>query len=132
MERKRNFVPDIETDTAKFAKHPHLAQARSEKPWPLVAALRVGAALVGTHLQRAQPVLFSHWCLAYVEMILRDRRRIKQVRESMDECPLGAAALAGSTLALNRKKVARELGFKGVTANSIDTVSDRDYLLEKI
>jgi argininosuccinate lyase len=90
-----------------------------------------GAIMPGyTHLQRAQPVAFGHWCLAWVEMLLRDRRRFAQVRASLDLCPLGVAALAGSTLQLDRGSVARELGFKGVTANSLDTVSDRDYLLE--
>jgi argininosuccinate lyase len=83
-----------------------------------------------THLQRAQPILFSHWCLAYVEMLARDEKRLRQVYEALDECPLGAAALAGSTLALDRRFVATTLGFSRVTENSLDAVSNRDYLVE--
>jgi argininosuccinate lyase len=83
-----------------------------------------------THLQRAQPILFSHWCLAYVEMLLRDLRRLDFARESLNQSPLGAGAVAGSPLPLDRAFVAKQLGFAGVTANSLDTVSDRDYLLD--
>jgi argininosuccinate lyase len=83
-----------------------------------------------THLQRAQPVLFSHWCLAYVEMLARDELRLRQVYGSLDECPLGAAALAGSTLPLDRRQVASALGFSRISENSLDTVSNRDYLVE--
>ncbi|MES2201013.1 MAG: argininosuccinate lyase [candidate division FCPU426 bacterium] len=83
-----------------------------------------------THLQRAQPILFSHWCLAYVEMLKRDRRRMDRVLEELDECPLGAAALAGSALPLDRFAVAKSLGFSAPTENSLDSVSNRDYLIE--
>jgi argininosuccinate lyase len=83
-----------------------------------------------THLQRAQPVLFSHWCLAYAEMFARDEGRMRQVFESLDECPLGAAALAGSALPLDRAYAAKLLGFSRVSENSLDSVSNRDYLVE--
>jgi argininosuccinate lyase len=83
-----------------------------------------------THLQRAQPILFGHWGLVWIEMWLRDLRRLDHVAEALDECPLGAAALAGSTLPLDRDFVARQLGFGRVSANSLDAVSDRDYLLD--
>jgi argininosuccinate lyase len=83
-----------------------------------------------THLQRGQPVLFGHWALVWVEMWLRDLRRLDQVAEALDECPLGAAALAGSTLPLDRAFVARRLGFSRVTENSLDSVSNRDYLVD--
>jgi argininosuccinate lyase len=83
-----------------------------------------------THLQRAQPIVFGHWCLAYVEMLFRDRRRLGFALGSLAECPLGAAALAGSPLPLDRAWTARELGFVRPTANSLDSVSDRDHLLD--
>jgi argininosuccinate lyase len=84
-----------------------------------------------THLQRGQPVLFGHWCLAFAEMWLRDLKRLGQVLEGINaECPLGAAALAGSTLPLDRAYVARLLDFKGPSENSLDTVSNRDYLVD--
>lgn len=83
-----------------------------------------------THLQRAQPIVFGHWCLAYAEMFSRDEKRLAQVYESLDECPLGAAALAGSALPLDRKAVAKALGFSKVSENSLDSVSNRDYLVE--
>jgi len=83
-----------------------------------------------THLQRAQPIVFGHWCLAYVEMLFRDRRRLGFALGSLSECPLGAAALAGSPLPLDRAWVAQELGFVAPTANSLDSVSDRDHLLD--
>ncbi len=83
-----------------------------------------------THLQRAQPIVFGHWCLAYVEMLSRDITRFGQVFENLDECPLGAGALAGSALPLDREWVAKRLGFGKVSANSLDSVSNRDYLLD--
>jgi argininosuccinate lyase len=83
-----------------------------------------------THLQRAQPILFSHWCLAYFEMLNRDEKRLSQVYEALDECPLGAGALAGSALPLDRKLTAKLLGFSKVSENSLDSVSNRDYLVE--
>jgi len=83
-----------------------------------------------THLQRAEPVLVSHWMLAYVEMILRDAGRLKDCARRLNHCPLGSGAVAGATLALDRTIAARELGFSAPTANSMDATSDRDFILE--
>ena len=83
-----------------------------------------------THLQRAQPVLFAHHLLAYVEMFDRDRARLADAFKRANVCPLGSGAIAGSTLPLDREFVANELGFDGVTQNSMDAVSDRDFIVE--
>jgi len=83
-----------------------------------------------THLQEAQPVSFGHYALSFAWMLLRDRERLSDCARRMDENPLGAAALAGTTFPIDRQATARSLGFRGVTANSIDTVSDRDFILE--
>lgn len=90
-----------------------------------------GAVLPGyTHLQRAQPVMFPHWCLAYFEMLRRDRDRLADARGRVNVMPLGAGALAGSGFAVDRDAVAAELGFDSVTLNSLDAVSDRDFAVE--
>ena len=78
-----------------------------------------------THLQRAQPVLLAHHLLAYIEMLERDRGRLADARRRLNVSPLGAGALAGAGYPFDREATARELGFEGVTANSIDAVSDR-------
>src|SRR5262245_1066135 len=83
-----------------------------------------------THLQRAQPVLFAHWCLAYFEMLERDRARMVDVRKRVNILPLGSAALAGTSYAIDREAVARELGFDAASENSLDAVSDRDFCVE--
>ena len=83
-----------------------------------------------THLQRAQPVLLAHHLLAYYEMLGRDRRRYQESMKRVNVLPLGSAALAGSTFNLDREMVARELGFEAVSSNSMDAVSDRDFVLE--
>jgi len=83
-----------------------------------------------THLQRAQPILLSHHLLAYVEMFRRDRERLHDCLKRTDTCPLGACALAGTSLPTDRKYTAELLGFGSVTNNSIDSVSDRDFALE--
>ena len=83
-----------------------------------------------THLQRAQPVTFAHWCLAYFEMFRRDRDRLADARKRVNVLPLGAGALAGTGFNIDRAAVAVELGFDGVTANSLDAVSDRDFAVE--
>jgi argininosuccinate lyase len=83
-----------------------------------------------THLQRAQPILFAHWCLAYFEMLVRDRERLSEIRKRVNVLPLGSAALAGSSFAIDRKAVAQELGFESISRNSIDAVSDRDFCVE--
>ena len=83
-----------------------------------------------THLQRAQPVLLSHHLLAYVHMLERDAERFRQARTRADVLPLGSAALAGSPYPLDRESVASELGFSRVSANSMDAVTDRDFVLD--
>ena len=83
-----------------------------------------------THMQRAQPVLAPHYWLAYCEKYERDRQRLADCRKRVNQSPLGAAALAGSSLPIDRQATAAELGFDGVTANSIDTSSDRDFAVE--
>jgi len=83
-----------------------------------------------THLQRAQPILFSHHLLAYHDMFSRDEERFRDVRRRANVCPLGAGALAGTTFPLDREFVARELGMEGVCENSLDAVSDRDFALD--
>jgi argininosuccinate lyase len=83
-----------------------------------------------THIQPAQPVLFAHHLLAYVEMLERDRGRLADARRRLNVSPLGAGALAGAGFPLDRAATAAELGFDGVTANSLDAVSDRDFVVE--
>ncbi len=83
-----------------------------------------------THLQHAQPVLLAHHMMAYYEMFTRDEERLKDCQERTDVLPLGSAALAGASLPINMEYTRRELGFARVTRNSIDAVSDRDYLIE--
>ena len=83
-----------------------------------------------THLQRAQPVLASHYWLAYIEKFSRDRERIADCRRRVNQCSLGVAAVAGTTLPIDRDQTANALDFEGVTANSLDTSSDRDFMME--
>ena len=83
-----------------------------------------------THLQAAQPVTLGHHLLAYVEMFGRDRARLGAARARLNECPLGAAALAGTSFAIDRERTAADLGFARATANSLDSVSDRDFALD--
>ncbi|MGV3345677.1 argininosuccinate lyase [Enterobacteriaceae bacterium LUAb1] len=83
-----------------------------------------------THLQRAQPVTFAHWCLAYVEMLARDESRLQDSLKRLDVSPLGSGALAGTAYNIDREQLAGWLGFTSATRNSLDSVSDRDYVLE--
>jgi argininosuccinate lyase len=85
-----------------------------------------------THLQPAQPVTFGHHCLAYVEMLSRDRSRFADARRRLNECPLGAAALAGTSFPIDRMQTAKELGFRAPMRNSLDAVADRDFALETL
>ncbi|MGH9819402.1 MAG: argininosuccinate lyase, partial [Pyrinomonadaceae bacterium] len=83
-----------------------------------------------THLQKAQPVMWAHWCLAYFEMLSRDQQRLNEIVKRINIMPLGSAALAGTSFNIDREAVAESLGFDGVTANSLDAVSDRDFAVE--
>ncbi len=95
------------------------------------AAANQDAVMPGyTHLQRAQPVTFAHWCLAYVEMLARDESRLQDTLKRLDVSPLGCGALAGTAWEIDRQQLAGWLGFASATRNSLDTVSDRDYVLE--
>ena len=83
-----------------------------------------------THLQRAQPLCLAHHLLAYIEMLQRDRERLEDVRRRVNICPLGAAALAGTPVPIDRRRTAADLGFDAIYANSLDAVSDRDFCVE--
>ena len=83
-----------------------------------------------THLQVAQPVTFGHHLLAYDAMLARDAERLADCRRRVNRLPLGSAALAGTSFPIDRERVARELGFDGLCANSLDAVSDRDFAIE--
>ena len=98
-------------------------QALAEKALEHAATVMPGF----THLQTAQPVTFGHHLLAYVEMAARDRGRLADARRRLNECPLGSAALAGTSFPIDRDMTAAELGFDRPTANSLDAVSDRDF-----
>src|ERR1700712_2745459 len=122
----RLFVRDTidETDAA-LAAFQHALVAR--------ALEHAGTVMPGfTHLQTAQPVTFGHHLLAYVEMAARDRGRFSDARKRLNESPLGAAALAGTAFPLNRDMTAKALGFDAPMANSLDAVSDRDFVLETL
>src|SRR6202011_971344 len=95
------------------------------------AELKAATVMPGyTHLQIAQPVTLGHHLLAYVEMIGRDRGRLADCRRRLNECPLGAAALAGTAFPIDRDATSAALGFDRPAANSLDAVSDRDFALE--
>lgn len=102
-----------------------------ERAFVMCAERHIDAVLPGyTHLQRAQPVLWAHWCLAYFEMFGRDRERMMDARKRLNVLPLGSAALAGTAFPIDRDAVAAELDFEGVSRNSLDAVSDRDFAVE--
>ena len=131
--RSRN--DQVATDTRLYVKErcTQLMQANLELRRALVhqAQEHFDTILPGyTHLQHAQPVLFSHHMLAYVWMLTRDFERLAAARDAADASPLGSAALAGTTYPLDRQMTARELGFSRVIPNSLDAVSDRDFLLD--
>jgi len=108
-----------------------LLLARLQKTFIKIAEKYQGTIMPGyTHLQRAQPVLLGHHLLAYVEMFQRDRERFRDCLKRTDVCPLGACALSGTSLPTDRAYTAKLLGFREVSGNSIDSVSDRDFALE--
>jgi argininosuccinate lyase len=118
----RNAVDDIDGALAAFQ---HVLAEKA-----LVHAATVMPGL--THLQTAQPVTFGHHLLAYVEMVARDRGRFADARRRLNESPLGAAALAGTSFPIDRDMTAQALGFDRPAANSLDAVSDRDFVLETL
>lgn len=104
---------------------------RLQKAFLYLAEQNLDVVMPGfTHVQHAQPILFAHHVLAYAWMLERDKGRLADCRKRADEMPLGSAALAGTSFPIDRAFVARQLGFPRITANSIDTVSDRDFLVE--
>lgn len=113
----------------------HLDQQLADLQLALIERAEEHAATIMpgfTHLQTAQPVTFGHHCLAYVEMAGRDRGRLADARKRLNESPLGAAALAGTSFPIRRELTAKALGFDGPTRNSLDSVSDRDFVLETL
>ncbi|HET7711258.1 MAG TPA: argininosuccinate lyase [Thermoanaerobaculia bacterium] len=118
------WLKDATSELAQRVEH--LARALSERALKDAATPMPGY----THLQQAEPVTFGHWCLAYVEMLLRDLDRLQDAIERGDECPLGSGALAGTPLLIDREALARSLGFSRATRNSIDAVSDRDFAVD--
>jgi argininosuccinate lyase len=118
----RDAIDDLD---ASFARYQH---ALAEKALAHADTVMPGL----THLQTAQPVTFGHHLLAYVEMAARDRGRFADARRRGNECPLGAAALAGTSFPLDRTMTAKKLGFDRPAANSLDAVSDRDFVLETL
>lgn len=120
----RLYVKDALAEGAASARSLGLALARR-------AEAEAATPMPGyTHLKRAEPVTFGHWCLAYVEMLRRDASRFDNAASRADECPLGSGALSGTPLPIDREALARSLGFLRPTANSLDAVSDRDAAAE--
>jgi argininosuccinate lyase len=110
-----------------------VALARLQLAFAMQARKHAGTVMPGfTHLQPAQPVTFGHHMLAYVEMLARDRGRFQDARRRLNECPLGSAALAGTSFPIDRHQTAAALGFDRPMANSLDGVSDRDFALETL
>jgi argininosuccinate lyase len=131
--RSRN--DQVNTDERLYLRHEveeiRTALRTMQQALVELASRNPSAILPGlTHLQNAQPVLFAHHLLAYVEMFERDRERLADCRKRINRCPLGAGAIAGSTLPLNRERTAELLGFDEVLRNSMDAVADRDYIVE--
>ncbi|HGN2047336.1 TPA: argininosuccinate lyase [Proteus mirabilis] len=131
--RSRN--DQVATDLKLWCKEEvaHLRQAIIELQKALVVTAEQNqhAVMPGyTHLQRAQPVTFAHWCLAYKEMLARDESRLADALTRLDVSPLGSGALAGTAYDIDREQLAQWLGFASATNNSLDSVSDRDHVLE--
>ena len=131
--RSRNdqVALDLKLWCLKACERVREALVTLEKELVKVASENQGALFPGyTHLQRAQPVTFSHWVLAYANMFERDYQRLGNTLELLKTSPLGSAALAGTAYNIDRDKLARALGFREATANSLDAVSDRDHVME--
>ncbi|HMI76769.1 MAG TPA: argininosuccinate lyase [Buchnera sp. (in: enterobacteria)] len=131
--RSRN--DQVSTDLKIWCKYTidHLLRSiyKLKKSFLFVAELNQNVIFPGyTHLQRAQPIVFSHWCLAYIEMLKRDESRLKDAYKRLDVSPLGSGALSGTSWNIDRQKLAKRLGFTSSTSNSLDAVSDRDYVVE--
>lgn len=133
--RSRN--DQVATDTRLYCREQigkiREAMVKLQKVLVERAGRHAGAVMPGyTHLQRGQPVTAGHHFLAYVEMLERDKGRLEDCGKRLNVSPLGSGALAGSTINLDREGIAEELGFRGVTRNSMDAIADRDYIAELI
>ncbi len=131
--RSRN--DQVATDFRLYLKEALAEGAAGARAFALALARRAEAEAASpmpgyTHVKRAEPVTFGHWCLAYVEMLRRDASRFDNAASRADECPLGSGALSGTPLPIDREALARSLGFLRPTANSLDAVSDRDTAAE--
>jgi argininosuccinate lyase len=131
--RSRN--DQVATDLRLYLKDALAEGAAAARALALALARRAEAEAATpmpgyTHMKRAEPVTFGHWCLAYVEMLRRDASRFDAALSRADECPLGSGALSGTPLPVDREALARSLGFLRPTANSLDAVSDRDAAAE--
>ncbi len=133
--RSRN--DQVATDLRLWTRH-HVHQRELEilaaqRSLVALAEREIDTVIPGfTHLQRAQPVLLAHWALAYVEMLSRDASRFADARRRMSVCPLGSGALAGTAYAIDRAALAKDLQFDAPSRNSLDAVSDRDFVVESL
>lgn len=131
--RSRNdlVATDLRLFCKQFAEHLIKANLAAIENLLIFAEQHTDAMLPGyTHLQRAQPIVAGHWAMAYVSMLQRDVSRLREAVRRMDVSPLGSGALAGTTAAINRETLAHELGFRYASENSLDGVSDRDFVLD--
>ncbi|MDY6415528.1 MAG: argininosuccinate lyase [Succinivibrio dextrinosolvens] len=131
--RSRNdqVAVDLKLWCMKACDHVLSSIDKLQKQLLKVAEVNQGSIFPGyTHLQRAQPVTFTHWILAYIQMFERDYLRLLNAKELLSTCPLGSAALAGTAYNIDRDALAQALGFKCATRNSLDGVSDRDHVME--
>ncbi|WP_217535326.1 argininosuccinate lyase [Vibrio cholerae] len=135
MHTGRSRNDQVATDLKLWCRdqgvHLLLALKTLQQQLVAVAAEHQATVLPGyTHLQRAQPVTFAHWCLAYLEMFERDESRLTDALARLNTSPLGSGALAGTAYAIDREVLAADLGFTRATRNSLDAVSDRDHVME--
>ncbi|OCA56881.1 argininosuccinate lyase [Photorhabdus namnaonensis] len=131
--RSRNdqVATDLKLWCKEYISHLHQAIVELQLALVITAENNQDAVMPGyTHLQRAQPITFAHWCLAYVEMLVRDESRLQDTLKRLNTSPLGCGALAGTAYNIDREQLASWLGFASATRNSLDSVSDRDHVLE--
>ncbi|KMW71643.1 argininosuccinate lyase [Photorhabdus luminescens subsp. luminescens] len=131
--RSRNdqVATDLKLWCKEYISHLYQAVVGLQQALVVTAENNQDAVMPGyTHLQRAQPITFAHWCLAYVEMLVRDESRLQDTLKRLDTSPLGCGALAGTAYDIDREQLASWLGFASATRNSLDSVSDRDHVLE--
>ncbi|NHB63077.1 argininosuccinate lyase [Photorhabdus sp. RW14-46] len=131
--RSRNdqVATDLKLWCKEYISHLHQAIVELQQVLVITAEKNQDTVMPGyTHLQRAQPITFAHWCLAYVEMLVRDENRLQDTLKRLNTSPLGCGALAGTAYDIDREQLASWLGFASATRNSLDSVSDRDHVLE--